>query len=144
METTNQYLALDVGRTHYVTYMRHVGYVVVASEKFPHCMLPGMPPYVKHVMCMGQELVLIIDLARFENGVEIKEKTYTYTFIVILAYQGKLAGILTDRVSLLSVQAGMKEELNPITQRMILNFNGENFVMLSVPKFYEEMKERRI
>ena len=144
METTDQYLAFDVGRTHYVTCMKYVGYVVAASEKFPHCMLPGMPAYVKHVMCMGQELVPIIDLARFENGVKIKEKTYTYTFIVILAYQGKLAGILTDRVSLLSVQAGMKEELNPITQRMILNFNGENFVMLSVPKFYEEMKERRI
>ena len=144
METTDQYLAFDVGRTHYVTCMEYIGYIVAASEKFPRCTPPKMPAYVDHIMCIEQKLVPIIDLARFESGVEIKERSHIYTFIVVLSYQGRSVGILTDRVSLLSIQTGVKEELDPVTQRMILNFNGENFVMLSVPKFYDEMIERRI
>lgn len=143
MEAAKQYLAFDVGRTHYATSIEYVGYIVAASQEFPHCMPPRMPAYVERVMRMEQKLVPIINLARFESEKELTDEAHIYSLVVVFAYQEKSVGILTDRVSILSVQEGGKEEMDSVTQRMVLNFNGKNFVLLNVPGFYEEINEGR-
>ncbi len=141
MEAAKQYLAFDVGRTHYAASIEYVGYIVAASQEFPHCMPPRMPSYVERVMRMEQKLVPIINLARFESDKALTDEVHIYSLVVVLAYQEKSVGILTDRVSILPVQEGVEEEIDSVTQRRILNFNGENFVLLNVPGFYEEIKE---
>lgn len=143
MEAVKQYLEFDVGKTHYATSVEYVGYIVAASQEFPHCIPPKMPAYVERVMRVEQKLVPIINLARFERDKEIKEEPHIYSLIVVLACRGESVGILADRVSLLSAEAGVKEEVNPVTQRTVLNFNGKNFILLDVPRFYEEIKEGR-
>lgn len=73
MEASNKYMVFDTGGMHYAIPMEYVGYIVTTSEKFPHCVPPRMPPYVKRIMHMEQKLVPIVDIVRFENGKDVKE-----------------------------------------------------------------------
>lgn len=141
MEDVHKYMVFEVCGTLYAAPMEFVGYIVTTSEKFPHCMPPRIPPYVKRIMRMEQKLVPIVDLARFEKGKDVKEQEHFYSLILVLNYQGQSVGVLTDKVSLLAEQTEVKLEEDIVTQREVVSFGGENFVLLNVPKFYKEIKE---
>ena len=49
--------------------------------------------------------------------------------------------MLTDKISLLTEQTEVEPEEDIVTQRKVLNFGGENFVLLNVPKFYKEIEK---
>lgn len=141
MGTNGKYMVFDTGGVRYAISIEYVGYIVTTSEKFPHCVLPRMPPYVKHIMRMEQKLVPIVDLARFEKGKDVKEQEHFYSLILVLDYQGQSVGVLMDRISLLTEQTEVKLEEDAVSQRKVLSFGGESFVLLNVPKFYKEMKK---
>lgn len=141
MEASNRYMVFDAGGIRYAIPMEYVGYIVTTSEKFPHCVPPRMPPYVKRIMRMEQKLVPIVDLIKFEKGKELKEPEHFYSLILVLNYQEQSVGVLTDKISLLTEQAEVKLEEDIVAQRKVLNFGGENFVLLNVPKFYKEIKK---
>ncbi|MEY8495041.1 chemotaxis protein CheW [Lachnospiraceae bacterium 29-91] len=140
MGTSNKYMVFDTGGIRYAIPMEYVGYIVTTSEKFPHCVPPRMPPYVKRIMRMEQKLVPIIDLGRFGKNKDVKEQEHFYSLILVLDYQGQSVGVLTDRVYLLPEQAEVKAEEDAVAQRKVLNFGGENYILLDVPKFYKEIK----
>ena len=141
MEASNRYMVFDAGGIRYAIPMEYVGYIVTTSEKFPHCVPPRIPPYVKRIMRMEQKLVPIVDLARFEKGKDVKEQEHFYSLILVLHYQGQSVGVLTDKVSLLAEQTEVKIEEDIVTGRKVVSFGGENFVLLNVPRFYKEIKE---
>lgn len=141
MGASNKYMVFDAGGIRYAIPMEYVGYIVTTSEEFPHCVPPRMPSYVKRVMRMEQKLVPIVDLVRFEEDKDLREQEHFYSLILVLDYQGQSVGVLTDRISLLTEQAGAKPEEDIVTRRKVLNFGGENFVLLNVPKFYREIKK---
>lgn len=141
MGTYDKYMVFDVGGIRYAIPMEYVGYIVTTSEKFPHCVPPRMPPYVKRIMRMEQKLVPIVDLLKFEKGKDLKEQEHIYSLILVLNYQGQSVGVLTDKISLLTEQTEVEPEEDIVTQRKVLNFGGENFILLNVPKFYKEIKK---
>lgn len=141
MGTYNKYMVFDAGGIRYAIPMEYVGYIVTTSEKFPHCVPPRMPPYVKRIMRMEQKLVPIVDLLKFEKGKNLKEQEHFYSLILVLNYQGQSVGVLTDKISLLTEQTEVDPGEDIVTRRKVLNFGGENFVLLNVPKFYEEIKK---
>lgn len=141
MEASNKYMVFDTGGMRYAIPMEYVGYIVTTSEKFPHCVPPRMPPYVKRIMHMEQKLVPIVDIVRFENGKDVKEQEHFYSLILVLDYQGQSIGVLTDKISLLTEQTEVELKEDIITHRKVLNFDGENFLLLNVPKFYEKIKK---
>lgn len=141
MGASNKYMVFDTRGIHYAIPMEYVGYIVTTSEKFPHCVPPRMPPYVKRIMRMEQKLVPIIDLVRFEEDKDVKEQEHFYSLILVLDHQGQSVGVLTDRISLLTEQAEVKPEEDSVTQRKVLRFGGENFILLNVPKFYKDIKK---
>ena len=49
--------------------------------------------------------------------------------------------MLTDKISLLTEQTEVELKEDIITHRKVLNFGGENFLLLNVPKFYEKIKK---
>lgn len=138
METYNKYMVFDVGEICYAIPMEYVGYIVTTSEKFPHCIPPGMPPYVKRIMRMEQKLVPIVNLSKFEKGKALKEQEHFYSLILVLNYQGQSVGVLTDRISLLTEPAEVEFKEDVVTHRKILHFGGENYVLFNVPKFYTQ------
>ena len=137
----DKYMVFDAGGIHYAIPMEYVGYIVTTSEKFPHCVPPRMPPYVRRIMRMEQKLVPIVDLLKFEKGKDLKEQEHIYSLILVLNYQGQSVGVLTDKISLLTEQTEVEPEEDIVTQRKVLNFGGENFVLLNVPKFYKEIEK---
>lgn len=141
MGASNKYMVFDTRGIRYAIPMEYVGYIVTTSEKFPHCVPPRMPPYVKRIMRMEQKLVPIVDLVGFEEDKDVKEQEHFYSLILVLDYQGQSVGVLTDGISLLTEQAEVKPEEDIVTQQKVLRFGGENFVLLNVPKFYKEIKK---
>ena len=141
MEASNKYMVFDTGGMRYAIPMEYVGYIVTTSEKFPNCVPPRMPPYVKRIMRMEQKLVPIVDLVRFEEDKDVKEQEHFYSLILVLDYQGQSVGVLTDKISLLTEQTEVELKEDIITHRKVLNFGGENFLLLNVPKFYEKIKK---
>lgn len=140
MGATRQYMVFDAGGTHYAISIEYVGYIVTTSERFPRCIPPRMPSYVKRIMRMEQKLLPIVDLIRFEDDEDLKEQEHIYSLILVLDYQGESVGVLIDSISLLSEQEEIKTEVDSVTQRMVLNYDGKNFVLLNVLKLYEEIK----
>lgn len=141
MGASNKYMVFDTRGIRYAIPMEYVGYIVTTSEKFPHCVPPRMPPYVKRIMRMEQKLVPIVDLVGFEEDKDVKEQEHFYSLILVLDYQGQSVGVLTDKVSLLAEQTEVKIEEDIVTGRKVVSFGGENFVLLNVPRFYKEIKE---
>lgn len=140
MEAANKYMVFEACGSLYAIPMEFVSYIVTTSEKFPHCIPPRIPPYVKRIMHMEQKLVPIVDLAIFEKGKDVKEQVHFYSLILVLDYQGQSVGVLTDKISLLTEQTEVKSEEDIVAQRKVLNFGGEHYVLLDVPKFYKEIK----
>ena len=140
MGASNKYMVFDTRGIRYAIPMEYVGYIVTTSEKFPHCVPPRMPPYVKRIMRMEQKLVPIVDLVGFEEDKDVKEQEHFYSLILVLDYQGQSIGVLTDRISLLTEQTEVELKEDIVTHRKVLNFGGENFVLLNVPKFYKKIK----
>ena len=141
MGASNKYMVFDTRGIRYAIPMEYVGYIVTTSEKFPHCVPPRMPPYVKRIMRMEQKLVPIVDIVRLENGKDVKAQEHFYSLILVLDYQGQSIGVLTDRISLLTEQTEVELKEDIVTHRKVLNFGGENFVLLNVPKFYKKIKK---
>lgn len=141
MGASNKYMVFDTRGIRYAIPIEYVGYIVTTSEKFPHCVPPRMPPYVKRIMRMEQKLVPIVDLVRFEEGKDVKEQEHFYSLILVLDYQGQSVGVLTDKISLLTEQTEVEYVEDIITHRKVLRIGGENFVLLNVPKFYKKIKK---
>lgn len=133
------YLLFDVGKISYAVSMEYVGYVLSASEQFQCCMLPGMPSYVSVVMNIGQKLVPIIELENFRESKNLEERKTRRVFILILNYCDEPIGVLTDKISLPSRQRETKVEKDPISQHVVVSFNGKNFALFNVPEFYKEI-----
>lgn len=139
METTKQYMAFVAGETHYAIPMEYVGYIVPASGKFPRCRPLMMPVYVEYIMRMEQKLVPIVDLVRFKDDIGIKGQEHTYSFILVLSYHEEMVGVLTDNIFLISEKSEIEARIEPVTQRMSIKTDNENFVLLNVPEFYAEI-----
>lgn len=139
MEATKQYMAFEAGETRYAVPMEYVGYIVAASEKYPQCMPPGMPVYVKCIMRMEQKPVPIVDLARLKDDIGINEQEHIYSLILVFSYEEKPVGVLADDIFVIPEQPEIKVGIESVTQRMIIKIDSEDFVLFNVPELYAEI-----
>lgn len=142
MSDENNYLLFDTGELQYAVSMGYVGYIISASETFRRCMPPQMPPYVKCVMSIEQELVPIVDLNRLEGTAEDYIGEIQLPLIVILNYCNRAIGVLADKISLQLGKTVEKNQIDPISKRAAVTFDGNIFVLLDVPEFYKKIRAR--
>lgn len=132
-----QYLLFDVGRMRYAVPMRYVGYIIPASEKYPSCVPPKMPSYIKRVISIERRHVAIIELENFTKD-DIVYRAIR-PLLLILNYQNKVIGLQVDNISLLPKHLEPELTEDDICQTVILNCDGNDFMLLDVPKLFERL-----
>ena len=102
-------------------------------------MPPGMPVYVKCIMRMEQKPVPIVDLDRFKDDIGINEQEHIYSLILVFSYEEKPVGVLADDIFVIPEQQEIKVGIEPVTQRIIIKIDSEDFVLFNVPELYAEI-----
>ncbi len=95
--------------------------------------------YVKCIMRMEQKPVPIVDLDRFKDDIGINEQEHIYSLILVFSYEEKPVGVLADDIFVIPEQQEIKVGIEPVTQRMIIKIDSEDFVLFNVPELYAEI-----
>ncbi len=136
------FIIFDVGEMQYAIPIEYIAFVVMAMEQFPSCIPPRMPAYVKCVMRMGQELVPIVDLTQVPGYSTSNHRAASYPLVLIVSHRGRQIGLLTDRITIQSVEAEVVERT--IIQHRLVNSKGTHFVQFDIEKFYNQLEAGQV
>lgn len=134
------FIIFDVGEMQYAIPIEYIAFIVMAVERFPSCIPPRMPAYMKCVMQMEQGLVPIVDLTQVPGFSTSNHRAKPYPLVLIVNYRSKLVGLLTDRVALQSAEGEANAVEGTIVQQRLLNTNGSNFIQFDIEKFYNQLE----
>ena len=140
-ESNADYLIFDIGKMQYAIPMKYVAAVMMETEQFPSCIPPKTPAYIECVIQIEQVLVPIVDLAQVPGYRMLTKRENPYPLVLILSYQSRQVGLLTDHMTIQTVDASGKAENGAIGQQLFINLDGKHLVLFDVPKFFSQLEE---
>lgn len=136
----SDFLIFDVNEMQYAVPIEYVSFIVMATEQFLACIPPKMPAYVKCIMRMEQGLVPIIDLMQVPEYGTSSGRKKQYPLVLILCYQARQIGLLTDRVAIQPAELGQGAEKGTLSRHLFLSFGEKKILQFDVAKFFAQLE----
>lgn len=139
MEKLCKCLPFEVDSVRYAVPTEYVGYIVSARDEFPCCIPPRRKPYVDRVVQIDRKLITIVELAALGKEDPCEPGQYRRSLILILTFQNRLIGLLTDRITSPVELSELQSDRDAAGQRTFLTDHAEQFILFDVPRFYREI-----
>lgn len=146
-QDTYSYLPFEVDKIQFIVPMEYVGFILSTAEPLPFCRLPHMPAHVCCVVKIQKELISIIELANMGRGRSSDDgiKAFQRPFILVLRWNGRLIGLLADRIDspIQIPEAYAQKDGAGQDGSGIFEQNGESFLLFDVPNFHKHCSVKK-